>query len=119
MLLIYLWCNISVPLLFILLTLNHIEYLNEWVFISGFKRVELLISRDLVLLLTNTHGGIIARVSILHTREFTVSVSANLAEEFFVFQVFSHFSFCLCTLPWLSDELKHDEEDKELNEDDC
>ena len=51
--------------------------------------------------------------------EIAAAKSAYLSEHLIFLDIIGLFSFCLSTLPWLSDELKHDEEDKELDKDYC
>ena len=51
--------------------------------------------------------------------ELTAAEVAYFSKNFFALDLLSFFCFCLLSLPWLSDELESDEENKELYEDEC
>ena len=115
-LLIDLRCNICVLLVFILLNLDHVKYFHKWIFISGFKRVVLLVCRDLFLMLPIPDRSVFSKS--VELSEIAVAISAYLTEEPVIFDVLSLLSLCLNTLPRFPDKLKHDKEYKELDEDD-
>ena len=119
MVLIDLGSDVSVLLaFFILFNSNHIENLNKWIFVGSFQRVELFVCRDLFLRFSNPHSGVVTSKCVLLC-EIAVAVSAYLSEHHIVFNVLSLFSFRFSALPRFPYELKHNEEDEELDEDNC
>ena len=106
-------------LLLIFFNLDFVENFYEWIIVCRFQCIELLVRRNLVLLLPRAHGCVVAKNFC--RREITIAVSADfyLIEQFFTLKVFSFFGFGLDTLPWFPDVLLHNDEDEELNKDDC
>ena len=109
------WCNIGL-LILILFNLYHVKDFHKWIFISGFKRVVLLVCRDLFLMLPIPDRSVFSKS--VELSEIAVAISAYLTEEPVIFDVLSLLSLCLNTLPRFPDKLKHDKEYKELDEDD-
>ena len=110
-------CHIGVLLVFILLNFNHVKDFYERIFVSSLQCVVFLVSCHFLLMLSISYRSVLSES--VELCEITVAVSAYFAEQPFILDVLSLLSLRLYTLPRFSDEFKHDEEDKELNEDDC